>query len=311
MTSDPKVIYIVGAGRSGSTVLDTILGNHRDVESFGELTNAPRAWDNPDEYCACGVQAESCPFWRKVRRVWASKRPAELTEHDWRDLRDRYERLRGLANLLREGARGDARFQTYAAGLHGFYAALAEVAGTNTIVDSSKIPTRALALTWVDQLDVRFVHLVRDGRGIAWSLRKPYAKAPEAGVQNALAPQPVARSAAMWWIVNAVAERALRRLSAEKRICVRYEDFVEDPDTALRRIGTAADLDFGSVARMLARGDSFTVGHTVAGNRVRMAGAVRLKPDLEWHGSLSRRQRAVFWLIAGRMAARYGYTRRI
>ncbi len=69
MSKPIRVIYVVGAGRSGSTLLDTILGNHEYIESVGELINSPRAWSNPDEYCACGIQAGVCDFWRQVREV--------------------------------------------------------------------------------------------------------------------------------------------------------------------------------------------------------------------------------------------------
>ena len=36
----PKVIYIMGCGRSGTTILDIILGNHLGFLSLGELNRA-------------------------------------------------------------------------------------------------------------------------------------------------------------------------------------------------------------------------------------------------------------------------------
>jgi hypothetical protein len=49
------------------------------------------------------------------------------------------------------------------------------------------------------------------------------------------------------------------------------------------------------------------VGHAVAGNRLRMAGAIRLKPDMEWAHKLSPRDKRIFWLLAGWLAKQYGY----
>src|SRR3712207_8630396 len=46
------------------------------------------------------------------------------------------------------------------------------VSGKPVIVDSSKSPARALALGMVPGIDLYVVHLVRDGRGVATSLRK-------------------------------------------------------------------------------------------------------------------------------------------
>ena len=36
-----KVVYIMGLWRSGSTLLDIVLGNHQSIESVGELRNLP------------------------------------------------------------------------------------------------------------------------------------------------------------------------------------------------------------------------------------------------------------------------------
>jgi hypothetical protein len=37
-----KVLKITGLGRSGSTILDVVLGNHPDIESVGEVGNLMR-----------------------------------------------------------------------------------------------------------------------------------------------------------------------------------------------------------------------------------------------------------------------------
>ncbi len=85
-----KVLYITGAGRSGSTILDIVLGNHPDIESTGELSNLVRnGWIGGESLkgierkrvrvpiCTCGRRtdipdvedaAEACPFWSSVRR---------------------------------------------------------------------------------------------------------------------------------------------------------------------------------------------------------------------------------------------------
>jgi hypothetical protein len=46
-----KVVYVIGYGRSGSTVLGVLLGNHPAIACGGELINmVQRAWLTP-EYC--------------------------------------------------------------------------------------------------------------------------------------------------------------------------------------------------------------------------------------------------------------------
>ena len=87
----PSVVYIVGYGRSGSTILDIILGQHADIFSAGELRNlTTRAWQG-NEYCSCQSSLQSCPFWSEVMALWFSDigkngldeyaRPAKPGEH--------------------------------------------------------------------------------------------------------------------------------------------------------------------------------------------------------------------------------------
>ena len=95
------VVYIVGAGRSGSTVLDTILGNHPEVESVGELCNLVRsAWFGP-EYCACGQRGSICPFWSQVRTDWERRSGTDDLEI-YMKLEDVFERSRFFFRLFRE-----------------------------------------------------------------------------------------------------------------------------------------------------------------------------------------------------------------
>lgn len=85
-----KVLKITGLGRSGSTILDVVLGNHPDIESVGEASNLIRnGWISRESLrgipkdrlrrptCTCGKRLdvlyvdapdEACPFWSSVRR---------------------------------------------------------------------------------------------------------------------------------------------------------------------------------------------------------------------------------------------------
>src|SRR4051812_48764894 len=62
----PKVLYVGGSGRSGTTLLDRMLGQVPGVWSTGELA---RVWDNglrDNELCGCGEPFWECAFWREV-----------------------------------------------------------------------------------------------------------------------------------------------------------------------------------------------------------------------------------------------------
>ncbi len=308
--SEPiKLIYIVGAGRSGSTVLDTVLGNHPDAVSVGELSNLHRAaWTN-NEFCACGRPATTCEFWNAVRENW-SRRSAGADVADYLRLRDRSERFRG-GSWLRTEAAGlyrSASVRRYLEQTASLLEAIAETSRRRVIIDSSKTPLRAAWLARLPGIDLRLIHLVRDSRAVAWSRKKSLAKNVEAGVQQALAARPAWYSVLYWTISNLLAARQRRR-AGRRGVLVRYEDFVSDPVTELARIGAASELDCHDLAVALAGGESFAVGHTVAGNRLRMTGQVRLKADWDWIEQLPAADRRTCWNLSGWLLRQYNYPR--
>jgi hypothetical protein len=181
------------------------------------------------------------------------------------------------------------------------------VSGRSIIVDSSKSPVRALALARVLGPDLRLLHLVRDPRGVAWSYLKPYTRDDAAGVQHTIPSRPVWRTSLRWSEVNAVSEVAARRFAPERRARIRYEDLLADPADVLHVAGRVLGVDLDELAKRLESGEEFTSAHQVAGNRLRMQGAVRLRPDTEWRAGLGPRDRAAVRAIAGPLMWRYGY----
>jgi hypothetical protein len=56
------------------------------------------------------------------------------------------------------------------------FTAVARVAGREGVVDSSKNPVQALALSRSTEIDLTILHLMRDARGVAWSFSGPGQK---------------------------------------------------------------------------------------------------------------------------------------
>ncbi|HEX4954131.1 MAG TPA: sulfotransferase [Thermoanaerobaculia bacterium] len=303
-----RVIYLAGAGRSGSTWLDTVLGAHPQVVAVGELSKLiPNGWLGA-EYCACGKRAPDCPFWTEVRERWLPAAPSShLATLHAEQLA--FERSRHWGRLLAERRSPSRRFERYREAMLGLYRAVAESAGRPVVVDSSKTPLRALALAGTPGLDLVVVHLVRDARGVAWSYRKSFARDEQAGIQHDIAPQGAGRTALAWILVNLQTEWLRRLLPEGASLRLRYEELMRAPGCELGRLGNLAGLDLGGVAAALERGQELPVGHTIAGNLLRMKGSVRLAPDFAWTSRLPPRERAKVERLAGWMLAAYGYPR--
>lgn len=302
-----KVLYIMGCGRSGSTVLDTVLGNATKVESVGELCNLGRAISSENEYCACGLLARNCQFWKEVSTQWRQMAGTKYSFDQWVSLQRKVEQYRNIPNLFNPNYLNSEEFISYSAGLSALFHSLAINTGKDVIVDSSKGPMRALAISKNKHLDLKVIHLVRDGRGVSWSLKKGNRKDPAAGVQREIRSKPIWRTALAWVRANLASEGVLTRIEAKDKIRIRYEDFIDNPIRQLVRIEAFSGVEMKAVIDKLNSSQEFYVGHTIAGNRARMAGRIKLEADYSWHQNLTRGDRIIFGLIAGPLSRRYGY----
>ncbi len=302
-----KVLYVAGSSRSGSTFLDIILGGHPDIRGVGELVYLPRDGWIGSGHCSCGEHAKDCSFWFAVRRAWAERVGVDDVE-GYLALQESFRRYRHLPHLLRERHRPSPRFRTYADRTRKLFEAIREVGGKPVIVDSSKRPLRAFALSMMPGIDLRLLHLTRDGRGVAASLNKSWRKDEKAGVTMDIEARPVWSTAAVWLLVNLTVGWVRRQLDPDRSVRVRYESLAMDPKDVLNKVGRLLDLDLTEVTDRVASGDAIEVGHVIAGNRLRMSKSVQLRPDAgRWKDKLSPREQQLAWALMGWLLRRYGY----
>jgi hypothetical protein len=301
VTARPTVLYIAGAGRSGSTLVELLLSRLDAACATGELRHVFGVGYRRNQLCACGREFHSCPFWREVTTIAFG--PADPPAVDGLEAAMQREvRRRRLPSLLRRRKSETA----LAPALEQLYGAVAIASGGAVVVDSSKSPLYALYLAQVAGLDVRMLHVVRDSRGVAhsWQRRKEWRGNP--GDPDAvMRTHPVRSSAQRWVEANLLAAAASRRVAASAR--VRYEDLCRDPDVlcdALIEIGLprlADDLRGCSP-------DAAPRSHSVMGNPIRFEREkVVIKPDVDWQGEMSPRDRRLVTMLTWPMLRRYGY----
>lgn len=300
-----RVLYIMGYGRSGSTVLDSVLGNHPDIESVGELINLPRSILN-NEFCACSRRTKECDFWKNVEKEWI-ERTGMKQINEYSPLEKVLKRDLYMFHGLRKPNINSYEFQIYADYTRALYESVKKVSNKSIIVDSSKLPSRAFMLSLIPGIDLRLIHLIRDGRGVAWSLKRTYKVNKRAGVQTYIKSRPVWRSAIAWLHSNMRSAWVRNKLDKNKSIQMRYEEFVNEPRKSLYHIGQLVGVDFNEVASALESGKSINIGHTVAGNRLRMDGKLSLRLDEEWKQKMSKIDQWQFCAIAGCMLKKYHY----
>ena len=159
--------------------------------------------------------------------------------HEYLRLQGEFERARGMWRWW-TGPPSEEHLR-YGRQTLAIYSAIQRVSGRSVIVDSSKSPVRAVALSRVLGPDLRLLHLVRDPRGVAWSLLKPYV-ARRRGRRPAR--HPVAAGLADEPALDVRSTRcrrsAARRFAPDRRATIRYEDFLADPARVLDAVGRRA-----------------------------------------------------------------------
>ncbi len=296
-----KVLYIGGTSFSGSTFLGAALSQHPQLFLAGELIGFVRHHPRTHK-CSCGRLYHECSFWQETLQTW--QRKTSLSLEDYRTLCDRYERIRAYPSLLSPGLPKEAAFRQYAAASRAFLQVLSELSQSSVIVDISKYPTRALALSRAG-IDVVFVHLVKNGLAYLDSnTRRLYVRHYE---DNPWWPRWRfwVRSALEWDLINLLAMDVSRRLPGLR---LRYEDYITDPAAAFARIGQRLEVDdLADYGDRLRRGAEIHFGHALGGNLIRLRGPARLSPNSSWRSRITPTQRAIYCLLAGWLGKRYGY----
>ncbi len=308
--ANPRILYVAGAGRSGSTLLGMVLGALPGCTPVGELRHIWQRGVLGNRLCGCGVPFLECPFWsavgeqafggwdravaeEQVRRLWAIGRQRQFP----------------LVAMGIGSARFRAELRAYAELQSRIYKAVTAVSGDRFIVDSSKSPIYALTLRSAG-LNVDVIHLVRDSRAVAysWTRRRPVGDTPTPEYMPTFPP---GRSA-LTWISNNVAIDAVALRGLRPRV-IRYEQLVAGPAVELERaLGDALPPAGREALSQLAGGElSFGTQHTVAGNPVRMrVGPLKLRLDDAWRSEMRPSDRRIVTLMTFPLLARYGYVAR-
>jgi Sulfotransferase family len=252
----PVIVYIIGVGHSGSTLLDLLLGSHSKACSVGELI-ALSTSGKPGRQerilarrCDCGAPTKlACPFWNEVDR-----------------------RLQGACGKSLSTIDLDTDDPaTFLAANRAVYEAIAQVSGRSFIIDSSKGSSRYQRLVEAG-FDVRPIHIVREPQGVVAShLRKG---------RN-------------WWshclAWSRHALRARRVLADHEHLRIHYEELAMHPGETVRAAMDWLGLTFEPDQLRFRR----ATHHQLAGNNMRRKGDDSIRLDRRWKNELSLHQR---WL---------------
>lgn len=288
---------MAGVGRSGSTLLSTLLTAGEGMFAGGEMHRIGER----RHVCSCGAEGRECGRWGPVyaamgdeldaftaaERRLPSKRllPWVLTR------REQAARLAGRHDDL-------ARYHRLVGRL--YEAVFAQVPGA-VVVDKSLSPYWLAGLLAWGGADVHVIHLTRDPRGFARSVGR--VKVDE---NSPMFTAGAAWSGRFYAGQHTLTEIVQRRAASHRRL--RYEDLVVDPVGVIGELRRWLGLDpacgFEVHDDTVERPDT----HLLDANPDRFAsGPLRLQVDDAWRRDLSATDRRTVEALTWPLIVRYGY----
>jgi hypothetical protein len=305
----PKLVYIAGCGRSGSTLLDLLLGNHPNISGLGEVHRL--SIDQGERLCSCEKPIMQCEYWRpRIEALCTSEGVAlsnwtetlyttsirDKAHHERRFKADAVEvaaalgskKLLKLASLVSEDVASNYR------AAKNSWALFDEIGiqdNSDVVVDASKNALR-MKLLYMERPESAYIlHLVRDGRAVAASaLRRKQI--------------PVRRGAKKWRIANRNVELALKTIPENRVLRVRYEDLCDDTEGIMRSICRFVGMAYDPRMTKLRKREA----HDIPGNPMLFRDAeTEIVKDERWKRLLGSEDRRAFLDVASKYSVKYGY----
>ena len=305
--SPTKILFLAGWQRSGSTLLQRMLGQIDGVFPAGELWYIWEQGLIENRLCGCGSRFRDCAFWAKVFDRAFGGMPSIEADRMMQAVRSG-SRTRYLPRYWTASGR-----RSLAAGLdyeldavRRLYAAILAISGRDYLIDSSKSPGYANLLSIVRGVEVYVIHLVRDPRGVAysWQRRKPQI---DTGNREHMDRTSAAKSSLLWNVWNLASEH-VHNCGPDHYLRLRYEDLMARPGQEIERIAEKVGLSGRNLDFINGKTVHLTPTHTVSGNPNRFqAGDINLSCDEEWKDAMSGFQRNTVTLLTRPLLGRYGY----
>lgn len=302
------MLSIVGPGRSGTTILASVLGEAEGVMSVGELRWLWRRGLLERRSCGCGVPPAECPVWSGIVPgvLAGAGTTASGVAAAQDELSSRAHRLRAIRSSS-GGEDGWPALDLVRDVTGRLVSGVAGTTGARVIVDSSKRAQDAAVLAALDDVDHYVLHMVRDPAAVAFSWQRRDKTVRVGGQSRTMATRRLLPSVARWTENSLSAELLRRHVPADRWMFLRYEDFAASPRDTVARVlaflGESAEPPFTDGTTVV-----LGVNHTVAGNPNRFrSGPVTIALDGEWRTRMPRPRRLAVRGLTWPLLVRYGY----
>jgi hypothetical protein len=259
----------LGAGRSGTTLLATILNTNEDVVTLGEMHQF-KDYLNGEKACSCGEKLQACPFWKEIQQALPQSTIEGL------EYCEKCENHKNIPKLLFTKKPN----QVYLGTQENIFQNISKQSPKKALLDSSKYIGRYLLLSKSKNLNIRGIYVVRDIRGVINSFNKK-VQTPKLPISTIL----------YYGLINFFGQ--LVCWMDRKVVKVKYEDFVDNPRMELERINKHVFL---GEEKKVTLPEFLEVPHIIGGNRMKSEKKIHISPDFKWKTNINRGRQIVYYL---------------
>ena len=255
-----NVIYIIGTGRTGTTLLGMALGNNKAVFDTGELLKFVKLKGEPHGFDASSANYK---FWHSIYHKLHTKIKID-------------EKLESLIHRVEyhkyffKNFFGGSKNEGYNQYINNLFSILEDSFEESYIVDSSKYPGRALALkkNLEDKHHIQYVYIKRNPMSVVNSFGKKNVEQPPKGFFAANM---------YYFMVNLCCSVFLSSVKKQDKITIKYEDFTAKPEQVLTAVQNKFKVDLSNSIELIKENKELKTGFIFEGNRIRLKSGVVLR----------------------------------
>lgn len=260
-----KMIFIMGGGRSGSTILSIAIGNMPGVLYVGEL----HKWNLYNGKANSEIEAVR-KFWHEVYQKL--EQPEKFIKQDYFKYLEYHSSIFYLPWFTKKKLVKEFHYFT-----NMITGVIKKMTGAEFILDSSHYPFRAFWLEKNKNIDLKIIYLYRNPVDVVESFGK---KNIEQNFKN-----PISANLFLTFIAI-LSEFFYYYFPANRRIKIRYEDLIEFPDSTIKRLKKFLGLSEFSIDI-----NNLKTGYIFQSNRIRQNETISLNKNI------SPSKLNIFWKI--------------
>jgi len=303
------VIYILSNGRSGSTILDLMLGSFSNLWTLGEAQLFPLEV-NFNAVCGSGEPILESVFWKDlIPKIQFKDDNCSISyfrrSHPHGSHTGAVVRKKLLYELITDKFSSDTikRIESYGKLNAEYFEKTMQHAEQNGfagkiewIVDASKDPYRLMWLQKSGLFDIKVIHLVKRPSAFVYSTAK--------GKHQGMNPLMVARMTLRWVVENKIMSKVCDQcISPENVYTLQYEELAQNPEKALATIGTKFGIQLnGYSTNQFREYQNFGV----SGNKSRWENR-SIFLDEKWKKQMPHKHIKFVNRWTQKLAGRYGY----